>query len=245
MKKILLASVGIIISTGTTYAACIPTPSCSSLGYESSSSCEGGIKCPFGNAWNCTLANKIIQLENKVTTIINNQGEDNDSSGNLPSSGVRCSACSAGNFVCGNSCVPKSIAVGDNGYIRSDCSKYVVSKTNNTCTAYKLPPYPQTTITYQAFGQGRIASEAQRYINIMQQAGVPMSSIQVATPLISYILVSGTDYEVKTVQVAQGRIVEASYRIPKSGVNLTPSSTSIEYNGRSLLFAKIEPETFN
>ena len=63
MKKILLASVGIIISTGTVYAACIPTPSCASLGYESSSSCEGGIKCPFGNAWNCTLVNKITEIE--------------------------------------------------------------------------------------------------------------------------------------------------------------------------------------
>ena len=63
MKKILLASTGIIISTGTTYATCIPTPSCSSLGYESSSSCEGGIKCPFGNAWNCTLVNKITEIE--------------------------------------------------------------------------------------------------------------------------------------------------------------------------------------
>ena len=63
MRKILLASVGIIISTGTVYAACIPTPSCASLGYESLSSCEGGIKCPFGNAWNCTLINKITEIE--------------------------------------------------------------------------------------------------------------------------------------------------------------------------------------
>ena len=63
MRKILLASVGIIISTGTTYAACIPTPSCASLGYESSSSCEGGIKCPFGNAWNCTVINKVNEIE--------------------------------------------------------------------------------------------------------------------------------------------------------------------------------------
>ncbi len=79
MRKILLAGVGIIISTGTGYAACIPTPSCSSLGYESSSSCEGGIKCPFGNAWNCTLTdiknkvteitNKVTEIENKITTI--------------------------------------------------------------------------------------------------------------------------------------------------------------------------------
>ena len=67
MKKILLASTGVMVmSAGVGYAACIPTPSCSSLGYESSSSCEGGIKCPFGNAWNCTLTdikNKITELE--------------------------------------------------------------------------------------------------------------------------------------------------------------------------------------
>ena len=64
MKKILLASVGVMVmSMGTAYAACIPTPSCASLGYESSSSCEGGIKCPFGNAWNCTLVNKITEIE--------------------------------------------------------------------------------------------------------------------------------------------------------------------------------------
>ena len=69
MRKILLASVGIIISTGTTYAACIPTPSCSSLGYESSSSCEGGIKCPFGNAWNCTLVDKINEITTEITEI--------------------------------------------------------------------------------------------------------------------------------------------------------------------------------
>ena len=64
MRKILLASVGVMVmSMGTAYAACIPTPSCASLGYESSSSCEGGIKCPFGNAWNCTLVNKITEIE--------------------------------------------------------------------------------------------------------------------------------------------------------------------------------------
>ena len=70
MKKILLASAGVMgISVGTVYAACIPTPSCASLGYESSSSCEGGIKCPFGNAWNCTLADKITEITTEITEI--------------------------------------------------------------------------------------------------------------------------------------------------------------------------------
>ena len=245
MRKILLASAGVMVmSAGMAYAACIPTPSCSSLGYESSSSCEGGIKCPFGNAWNCTLANKVIQLENKVTTIINNQGGDNDSSGNLPSSGVSCSACSAGNFVCSNGCFPRSVVVGGDGNVRSDCIKYVVSKTNNTCTAYKLPPYPQTRVAYESNEWKDTYYMIQPYINILKQA-VPMSAINVPDPFIRSLYDAGTYYAVETFQVTQGRIVEGSYRIPKSDVNLTPSSTSIEYNGRSLLFAKVETETFN
>ena len=73
MRKILLASSGVMVmSAGSVYAACIPTPSCASLGYESSSSCEGGIKCPFGNAWNCTLTdikNKVTEITTEITEI--------------------------------------------------------------------------------------------------------------------------------------------------------------------------------
>ena len=77
MKKILLASAGVMVmSAGVAYAACIPTPSCSSLGYESSSSCEGGIKCPFGNAWNCTLVNKITEIEKIIQEEGTSGGKD-------------------------------------------------------------------------------------------------------------------------------------------------------------------------
>ena len=68
--------------SGAAEAACIQTPTCSSLGYTSSSSCEGGIKCPFGNAWNCTLINKITEIEKKVTEIINNGGGSSGSNTN-------------------------------------------------------------------------------------------------------------------------------------------------------------------
>ena len=64
-----------LLSGGAAEAACIQTPTCSSLGYTSSSSCDGGVKCPFGNAWNCTvvdLTNKITELEKQITEIINN-----------------------------------------------------------------------------------------------------------------------------------------------------------------------------
>ena len=92
MKKILLVSAGVmVISTGSVYAACIPTPSCSSLGYESSSSCEGGIKCPFGNAWNCTLVNKITELE-KVIEEGGAGGNKNCAVGHIYYSDKTCSA---------------------------------------------------------------------------------------------------------------------------------------------------------
>ena len=92
MKKILLASAGVMaVSAGTVYAACIPTPSCSSLGYESSSSCEGGIKCPFGNAWNCTVINKVNEIE-KVIKETGSGGNKDCAVGNIYYSDKTCSA---------------------------------------------------------------------------------------------------------------------------------------------------------
>ena len=77
MKQYLLLTSALVASgllnSGVAEAACIKTPTCSSLGYESTTSCSGGLKCPFGNAWNCTLINKITELEK---TIEKNQQEE-------------------------------------------------------------------------------------------------------------------------------------------------------------------------
>ena len=75
MRKFLLYSSALAVfglSGGVAEAACIQTPTCSSLGYTSSSFCTGGTKCPFGNYWNCTAAesnNKITELTNKITEL--------------------------------------------------------------------------------------------------------------------------------------------------------------------------------
>ena len=69
MKQYLLLTSAFMVLSGAAEAACIQTPSCSSLGYESTSSCSGGIKCPFGNAWNCTLIDKINELEITIEKI--------------------------------------------------------------------------------------------------------------------------------------------------------------------------------
>ena len=73
MRKILLMSSALALLSGTVEAGCIQTPSCSSLGYSSTTACEGGLKCPFGNAWNCTLVNKITELEKIIEK---NQAEE-------------------------------------------------------------------------------------------------------------------------------------------------------------------------
>ena len=55
MRKILLYSSALVVLSGTAGAGCIQTPSCSSLGYSSTTACEGGLKCPWGNAWFCNV----------------------------------------------------------------------------------------------------------------------------------------------------------------------------------------------
>ena len=71
MKKLLYTTTAFVLCGGIVQAnaACIATPSCTAMGYTSTSSCTNGIKCPFGNYWNCDLANKITELTNKITEI--------------------------------------------------------------------------------------------------------------------------------------------------------------------------------
>ena len=69
MKKILYTTTAFILcGIAQSQAACIATPSCTSLGYTSTTSCTDGLKCPFGNYWNCNL-NKITELTNKITEL--------------------------------------------------------------------------------------------------------------------------------------------------------------------------------
>ena len=73
MKKLLYTTTAFVLCGGIVQvnAACIATPSCTAMGYTSSSSCINGIKCPFGEYWNCAnsdLSNKITELENKINS---------------------------------------------------------------------------------------------------------------------------------------------------------------------------------
>ncbi len=70
MKKILYSTTAFVLcGIAQSQAACITTPSCTTLGYTSTTSCTDGLKCPFGNYWNCTHINKITELTNKITEL--------------------------------------------------------------------------------------------------------------------------------------------------------------------------------
>ena len=100
MRKFLLYSSALVLGlSGVAEAACIQTPTCSSLGYTSSSSCTGGIKCPFGNAWNCTasenkteLTNKITELEKQLTEIKRHINSSSCQVGNILYSDFTCNS---------------------------------------------------------------------------------------------------------------------------------------------------------
>ena len=55
MKKLLYTTTAFVLCSGIVQAnaACIATPSCTSMGYTETSSCDGGLKCPFGSYWYC------------------------------------------------------------------------------------------------------------------------------------------------------------------------------------------------
>ncbi len=92
MRKFILYSSTFMVLNGVAEAACIQTPSCSSLGYESTTSCSGGLKCPFGNAWNCTFINKITELEKVIENIQKEEALANCKIGDILYSDMSCNA---------------------------------------------------------------------------------------------------------------------------------------------------------
>ena len=74
MKRIFYyTTTALVLSCGITQAqTCVPTPTCSTLGYTSTTACDGGLKCPFGEAWNCSINDiktEITELEKTIETI--------------------------------------------------------------------------------------------------------------------------------------------------------------------------------
>ena len=174
MKQYLLLTSAFVaggLLSGTAGAACIQTPSCSSLGYESTSACEGGLKCPFGNAWNCTgpnntteiknIKNEITNIKNRITKLENNSGSGTGSGSGTSS---LCDSCNVGDFICGGKCYAPGIVLTESGGLPSDCTYYVSQKENGVCTRITTGYGPARTLTAQEwtkdadFGENRDSS---------------------------------------------------------------------------------------
>ena len=160
MKKYLFLTSALVVSgllSGVAEAACIQTPSCSSLGYTSSSSCTGGVKCPFGNAWNCTGPNNttkinsintsITNILNRITKLENNSGSGSGSgAGSGSGSGTggysqACSGCQVGDLYNGSSCYSFSLVTESGGY-------FVYAKENGKCKAMSLRGAEKMTLEF-------------------------------------------------------------------------------------------------
>ena len=174
MKQYLLLTSALVaggLLSGTAGAACIKTPTCSSLGYESTTSCTGGVKCPFGNAWNCTGPNNttkinsintsITNILNRITKLENNSGSGSGSgTGSGAGTSSLCESCRVGDFICGGKCYASSIVLTEKGGLASDCTYYVSKKENGVCTRITTGYGPAKTLTAQEwtkdadFGRG-------------------------------------------------------------------------------------------
>ena len=156
MRKILLMSSALVVSgllSGVADAACIQTPTCSSLGYTSSSSCTGGTKCPFGNAWNCTgpnntteiknIKNEITNIKNRITKLENNSGSGSGTGSGSGAGGYSqaCSGCQVGDLYNGSSCYSFLLITTVGGY-------FVYEKENGKCKAMSLKESESMTVDY-------------------------------------------------------------------------------------------------
>ena len=176
MKQYLFLTSALVVSgllSGVAEAACIQTPSCSSLGYTSSSSCTGGVKCPFGNAWNCTGPNnttKINSINSSITNILNRITKLENNSGSGSGSGTgsgagtggysqACNGCQVGDLYNGSSCYSFSLVTENGGY-------FVYAKENGKCKAMSLREVKRMTLefvnsqVYDTFRAGQLICTA-------------------------------------------------------------------------------------
>ena len=75
MNKLMFLSVSLLALTLSrqSYAqTCSAPPSCETLGYTNTTACDGGLKCPFENKWNCTASNLVGQIE-ELKQMLKNQ----------------------------------------------------------------------------------------------------------------------------------------------------------------------------
>ena len=113
MKRIFYyTTTALVLSCGISQAqTCVPTPTCSTLGYTSTTACDGGLKCPFGEAWNCSI-NDIKTEIMEIKNIIGQQQQENCVIGAILYSDMTCSS----TVVAGKTPIGIVVYIGASGY---------------------------------------------------------------------------------------------------------------------------------
>ena len=159
MKKIFYyTTTAIIISCGITQAqTCVPTPTCSSLGYTSSTACDGGLKCPFGEAWYCPsggsqeISNLCLEMGYKYPcTGTGYAGGDWSCNGKY----LKCT-CAIGYRWENNTCKQHAVFGQCSGYA-AQCSLGDILFSDGTCSANKVSgKTPIAVVVYKSGNCGQ------------------------------------------------------------------------------------------
>ena len=131
-KLFLLLGTSLSLIPNLTFAQCVATQDCETLGYTETS-CNGckGVKCPFGNWWACLPTKESICKEEGFTLACNETGQtgDGDSCNGLYK---QCACDSSYKYTCtGTACGGSGTACGGK-YTACTCASGYIWK-NGTC----------------------------------------------------------------------------------------------------------------
>ena len=136
MRKIFLMSSVLFVAPftfgemGEVSAQCVATQDCASLGYTEASCPNGGIKCPFGNSWNCKTCDPLYKYTCNGTGYTGGDG---------PACGGKYKSCkcAAGYIWNGAACSARAVLGQCTGYAKN-CAIGDILNSDGTCTVYKV-----------------------------------------------------------------------------------------------------------
>ena len=135
MRKIFLMSSVLFVAPftfgemGEVSAQCVATQDCASLGYTEASCPNGGIKCPFGNSWNCKTCDPLYKYTCNGTGYTGGDG---------PACGGKYKSCkcAAGYIWNGAACSARAVLGQCTGYAKN-CAIGDILNSDGTCTTNK------------------------------------------------------------------------------------------------------------
>ena len=130
MSSVLFVAPFVFGESGEVSAQCVATQDCASLGYTEASCPNGGIKCPFGNTWNCKTCDPLYKYTCNGTGYTGGDG---------PACGGKYKSCkcAAGYIWNGAACEPGAILGQCTGYAKN-CAIGQILNSDGTCTTDKV-----------------------------------------------------------------------------------------------------------